>query len=417
MVNYLRNRPLWVIYLTIFVDMLGVGILIPVIPILLADPSSKFYILPSNFHLTQGYIILGLLAASYPIAQFIAAPILGQLSDRFGRKPVLLISLIGTVISYLLFALGLWIKNIPLLFVSRIFDGTTGGNVSVAQAAIADLTPTSERSKYFGLAGAALGVGFIMGAFIGGKFSDSAVIPWFSPIVPFLAAAILSMINVLSVIYMFKETLFAKKTALKIRITESLENLTKAINMEHLRVLFFSYFLLQCGFTFFTTFFSISLIQRFNFTQSAIGDFFALAGVCIAVFQILLIPRIFKRFDERIVLKYSLIGTGIAIMMYFLPKYHWQLFLITPIFALFDGLSQTGVNSLISKSAKPEMQGSVLGISTSISAVASAFPPILSGYIAARLTASAPIFVSALVTIGAGLVFIVWYRPQTIKNR
>ena len=131
------NHALAVIFLTIFVDMLGAGILIPIVPQLLANPASEYYLLPQGFTVQQGFILLGFLTASFSLMQFISTPILGQLSDRYGRRRLLMISLLGTSFSYVLFAVGILTKNLPLLFASRMFDGITGGNISIAQAAIA----------------------------------------------------------------------------------------------------------------------------------------------------------------------------------------------------------------------------------------------------------------------------------------
>ncbi|MCE9548948.1 MFS transporter [Candidatus Nomurabacteria bacterium] len=117
------NKKLWFLFLTIFLDMVGIGILIPVIPQLLGEPSSPYYLLsPSQDNL--GFLLLGLLVASYPMAMFFASPVLGALSDKYGRKPVLLFSLLGTSISYFIFAFAIITKNIPFLFISRIIDGT-----------------------------------------------------------------------------------------------------------------------------------------------------------------------------------------------------------------------------------------------------------------------------------------------------
>src|SRR6185369_14446856 len=157
----LQSHPLPVILFTIFIDLLGVGILIPVIPQLLANPHSSEFLLPAGFTLAQGYILLGFLTAIFPIMQFFATPILGQLSDTYGRRKLLATSIIGTSLSYVVFALGIVTKNIPLLFLSRGFDGITGGNVAVAQAAVADVTKPENRAKAFGVIGAVFGIGFI----------------------------------------------------------------------------------------------------------------------------------------------------------------------------------------------------------------------------------------------------------------
>ena len=181
----LRRNPLPVVLFTIFVDMLGYGILIPIVPQLLGDQNSIFSVLPTGMSIDDGYILLGFLVGIYPFMQFLATPILGQLSDKFGRRKILAIALSGTCLSYFAFAIGVITRNIPLLFLSRGFDGFTGGNISVAQAAIADISTPENRARNFGFIGAAFGLGLIIGPYIGGRLSDPNYISWFSPATPF----------------------------------------------------------------------------------------------------------------------------------------------------------------------------------------------------------------------------------------
>jgi MFS family permease len=212
-----RSSPLPIVFLIVFLDLLGIGILIPIVPQLLANPESPFFLLPAGWTLAQGYILLGLLVTVFPFMQFLATPILGELSDKFGRRPVLLFSLAGTCLSYILFGVAIHLRHIPLLFISRALDGITGGNIAVAQAVISDTTAPDARARSFGLIGAAFGLGFILGPYLGGKLSDPS------------------------------------------------------------------------GFTFFTTFFGVFLIDRFRFTQGDIGDFFSYMGLWIVFAQALVV--------------------------------------------------------------------------------------------------------------------------------
>ena len=153
-----NKKILWTIFLTILIDMLGIGILIPVFPMLVV-PHSTFKVTPDSWSTAEGFIMLGWLMTCFPIAQFLCAPILGQLADRFGRKKILAFSISGTVLSYILFAIGIVTKNLPLMFIARALDGASGGNISVAQAVIGDISSPQSRAKNFGLIGMAFGLG------------------------------------------------------------------------------------------------------------------------------------------------------------------------------------------------------------------------------------------------------------------
>ena len=385
--------------------MLGVGVLIPVIPQLLANPNSPYYLLPAGFTLAQGFIILGFLTAIYPIMQFFATPILGQLSDKFGRKNILLISLAGTCLGYLVFAYGILTHNLVLLFVSRAFDGITGGNISVAQAAIADITLPENRAKSFGLIGMAFGLGFVFGPFLGGKLSDPTVLSFFNDATPFWFAAFLTALNILSVGLMFPETLKEVSHDLKINWVKSLNNIGQAIGMKEIRHLFATGFLFQGGFSFFTTFFGVYLIEKFGFTQGNIGDFYAALGICIALSQAIVVRQAVKYFKGWQILRVSMFANGLLILAYLLPTVAWQLFLVMPFFAVFNGLTQANLSALVSQSVGPKIQGQVLGINSGVQALAQAIPPIVAGFVAASFAPSASLIVAAAMIFLAGVVF------------
>ncbi len=406
------SNSMAVIFFTVFVDMLGFGILIPVIPLLLADPRSEYFMLPRGYTLQSGYILLGFLTAVFPIMQFLATPILGQLSDKYGRKNILALSLAGTCASYAIFALGIIWKNIPILFIARALDGITGGNIAVAQAAIADISDKNNRVKNFGLMGAAFGLGFIIGPYIGGKLSDPHLVSWFSASTPFWFATLLSFLNVLSVIIFFPETHTTQNKGLSIQWHKSITNIAHAFWMKNLRVLFATSFLFMGGFTFFTTFFSVYLIKKFHFTQGNIGDFFAYIGLLSAFTQIVITRKMSKKFKEYQIVRLSLLGVAIGIISYVFAGAWWHILYIAPILAISNGLTMANMTSLVSKSADNSIQGEILGINASVQALAQAIPPMLSGYIAAVLTPEAPIVVSSLTVVLSAVLFFFLFRSQ-----
>ncbi len=411
----IHANPLPVVLFTIFVDLIGFGIIIPIIPQLLANPASEFFLLPKGDTLKQGYILLGYLTAIFSIAQFLAAPILGQLSDRFGRKKILAICLSGTSVSYVLFAIGIITKNIPLLFIARGFAGFTGGSISAAQASIADFTKPEDRSKNFGMMGAAFGLGFIIGPYLGGKLSDPTLISWFSPATPFWFAAILALLNVTSLLLILPETNKHIQHGLSIVWSKSVVNIWHALNHPQLRELFTVNFLFNGGFTFFTTFFAVFLINKFRFTQGDIGTFFAFVGFWFAFTQAVIVRKLAGKFTEIQIVRVGLFASAISIFLYFLPSSALGLYLITPILAISNGLFFANMTALISKNADAGVQGEVLGINSSVTALAMMIPPVLSGYIAAALKPETPIIVSSAVILISAVVFWFFFHPGRAK--
>lgn len=314
----------------------------------------------------------------------------------------------------MLFAIGVITRNIPLLFFSRALDGITGGNIAIAQASIADVTRPQDRAKNFGLIGAAFGLGFILGPYLGGKFSDPHVVSWFNAATPFWFAAGLSFLNMLSLLFFMPETHSTPNRDLAIMWTKSVKDVVKALRLGQLRKLFITAFIFQSGFAFYIGFFSVFLIERFGFTQGNIGDYFAYVGLWIAFTQAVVTRFAAKHFSDVRILRITLSATGLFVLCFFFPTAWWQLLFIVPFFAMATGLSQANLVGLVSKSADTAIQGEVLGINASVQALAQSIPPIISGFIAARLTPETPTVVSGIIIIIAGLYFVLAYRPSRV---
>ncbi len=403
-----KSSTVWIVFFTVLVDMLGVGILIPVIPLLLTDPAYAYHL---PLAVNTGYIVLGFLTAIFPFMQFIATPILGQLSDHVGRKKVLAFSLAGTSLSYVVFALGIVFKNIPLLFVSRALDGITGGNIAVAQAAIADESKPEDRARNFGLIGAAFGIGFIVGPFLGGELSNPHLVSWFNATTPFWFAAGLSLLNMFSVLFFFNETL-KEKTVGKIRALQSLINIKAAVVSQKFRTFFATSFLYTAGFTFFTTFFGVFLIRRFGYDQGGIGLYFAFVGICIALTQGILTGYFSKRFSSVAILRFALFAFSLTLLALGFNKMPWLLFAVTVPQCVCIGLIMANMTALVSNNAASNEQGKVLGINASVQALGQSIPPVISGYLAASISASAPIMTAAGMVFVSAVAFVSLVAPR-----
>lgn len=416
----LEGKALPIVIFTIFLDVLGVGILIPVLPQLVFNIFQ-----PAGFSYNTSLILLGWLTGIYPLMQFLSTPILGQLSDRYGRKPVLGFSIAGTALGYIIFAIAILTKNIPLLFFGRAFDGITGGNLSVARAVIADVSAPEHRARNFGMIGGSFGMGFVMGPYIGARlavphadfFGLFQTPGWFDSATPFWFTAILSAINMVVMLLILPETHQHINKKLKLTWTKSLDNIRKAAARPNLRVILSAEFLFWGGFTFFTTFFQILLIQKLHFKTNNVGDFFAYIGITIALAQAVLVPITVKYFKSHNILRVSLLGNGIALFLQLLPHNTSQLLLVAPTIAIFNGLTMANASALVSLSAKREEQGELLGIEASVQALAQAVPAIISGYIA-TMGVNMPVVVGGFVIVAAALVYNIFYRvPKEVAEK
>lgn len=406
------NKKIWFMLFIVFLDMLGIGILIPVIPQLLGEPTSPYYLLEPS-QVDFGLLLLGLLVSSYPLAIFFASPVLGALSDKFGRKPVLLASILGTSISYFVFAYAIITKDIPLLFISRIIDGITGGNISVAQAVIADSTKPDDRSKAFGMMGASFGLGFIFGPFLGGILSTPSILPFFNASTPFIFSGVLAFINFVLIRFFFKESIKEVQSHRKIDLLASVKNIANAKKFHNVRMIFLVSFLFNAGFAFFTSFFNVYLTNKFSFSPAEIGNFFAYVGLWIILTQVLVVRRLAGKYKEIDILGPAYIANAIGILLYLLPNIAWLLLIIVPLASIPNGIQQANLNAFLSKKTDEKFRGEVLGINASLNSLGQAIPPLLAGVIAAMTASFVPIIFGAFIVFLAGIVFI--YKIKNAK--
>lgn len=404
-----RKNPLLSIIAIVFIDLVGFGIVIPVFAPLLHD-MHQTGILPPSYGVEIRNIILGFLLACYPIAQFFGAPILGGLSDRIGRKPIFIASLSGMFVGYMVTALGILTASLPIMFLGRAVSGFTGGSLSVAYSSIADISDNSNKARNFGLVGMMLGLGFVIGPFLGGILSDPSISSSFNYATPFFFSAILTIANIILIYFHFEETIRVKIDR-KLSLLTGFKNINEAFHMENLRVIFIVIFLLAFGFSFFTQFFQVFLIDKFEFTQSDIGNIFAYMGLCIALTQGLIVRPLSFKFPPVKILRFSTLLLGLTFPFLLLPDKAYYLYFIIPLIAIWNGLTLPNYNAIVSNLADEESQGEILGINQSIQSFAQAIPPILAGF-AASISINLPILIAGAMSIIAWLTFVLFFEEK-----
>ncbi len=349
-----KKAQLGIIFLTVFIDLVGFGIVIPILPLYAK-------------HFGASESVNGLLVGVYSAMQFLLSPVLGRISDRVGRRPVLLVSLLGTCVG---FAIMGFAGSLLWLFVARIIDGISGGNISTAQAYIADITTPEERTKAMGLIGAAFGLGFVLGPAIGGILSA------YSIAAPFLFASALALINAILVFIRLPESLSPEHRAQP----EDRAPISEVFKHGwHLPALMASYFFSIAGFAMMTTNYALFTHERFHYNQAQNGYVFAFIGIIGALVQGGLLRRLVKKQSEK-----SLAIVGVALLIIgiaFLP-------LVTTLTTLLIATATIGIgnsfvtptlNGLASRSAERTWQGRVIGLMQSSGSLARWLAPMLAG--------------------------------------
>jgi MFS transporter, DHA1 family, tetracycline resistance protein len=386
-----NNKRLASIFLIVFIDLLGFSLILPLLP---------YFAKTFNANPT----VTGLLVASYAAVQFVGAPLLGRLSDRFGRRPILLVSIFGTLLGFLLlgFAQALWV-----LFASRIIDGFTGGNLTVAQAYITDVTDSKNRAKGLGMIGAAFGLGFIIGPVTGGVLSQ-----W-GYAVPAFAAAGLAVINFILVALWLPESLPAEKRTLSSdkKPLISVPAMLAAVRSPFTGSLLISRFFFGLAFAIFQTIFSLYALTRFNLSAAQTGYILTYVGVLSVITQGFLVGRLTKKIRDDILISGSVVVMAFCLLGWALaPSVALLLIILAPT-SLAGGLLNTLLSSTLTKAVTPKEIGGILGVSASIDSLTRVFAPALGGALLAGLGTWAPGLFGAIILVGLS-----WFVWKTILN-
>lgn len=356
-----RKAAIGFIFVTLLIDVTGLGLIIPVVPKLIED-------LLHTTNISKVALFGGLLTFSYAIMQFLFAPVLGNLSDKYGRRPVLLFSLLGFGLDYLLLAFA---PSIGWLFVGRIIAGITGASMTTASAYIADISTPETRAQNFGMIGAAFGLGFIVGPMIGGLLGEMG------PRIPFLVAAGLALLNAAYGYFVLPESLEANNRRSfewkRANPISSLKNLSRFPAVAGLIVSFFLIYIashaVQSNWSYFN-------IEKFKWTPKMIGISLAVVGVLVSLVQGVLVRFVNPKIGNE---KSVYVGLGlytIGLILFGLASQSWMMFAFLIPYCL-GGISGPGLQAIISGSVPANEQGELQGSLTSIISITSIVGPLV----------------------------------------
>ncbi len=377
--------PLSIIFLTIFVNLVGFGIIIPLLP---------FY--AQTFGASP--VVIGLLFASFSLSQLIASPILGDLSDRWGRRPVLIFSLVGTVVSFVMMAMA---TSLTMLFAARIVDGLSGGNIATARAYIADVTTEENRAKSFGLLGAAFGLGFIVGPALGAAFSR------ISYTAPIWAAAAITVVATALAYFWLPETVHRAEAGGRSRWGA----LAGLWSRAHLRVLFTVDFVYWTAFAVYQTTFALFGARRFGFDAAHTGYLLSAFGFLGVAVQGGLVGPVVRAFGERATLAagllFAAIGWGGSAWTGSVPVF---VAMLVP-GAIGIGLCNATLSALISKSAGPDEQGRVQGAAGALESLGRTIGPVWGNGSLQKFGEGTAYGSAAVVLVGAAALTLAYHQP------
>lgn len=377
------------IFATILIDMLGVGLLIPIFP----DIIRRFLGETEEAVRWYGYFI-----SFYALMQFVASPILGALSDRFGRRPILLVSLAAAAVDYLIMAFA---SSFPILFVGRIVSGLTGASVTVATAYMADVSDDQNRSANFGMIGAAFGIGFILGPALGG------ILGKYGYIYPFIGAAVLNGLNFIFGLFVLPESLQPEnRRRIVFKSLNPVSSLFKVFRPSAILIFVVIYSLLYLAGQVHPSVWTLYTQYRFQWNTAEVGYSLAVVGLSIAIVQGGLTRLIIPKFGEWNSLMFGVVISFVTYAAFGLAYEGWMMYAILfP--SAFSGLCGPACQSLISKNTPANEQGELQGTLVGISSLTAIVGPILYTELFANFTnKEAPVQIPGAPYLAASLICV-----------
>lgn len=396
------------LFLVLFIDSMGLGLVFPILNTLIFDPSAHFFaneLLPHTRNLLYGITI-----GTYMLCWFFGAAFLGDLSDQIGRKKSLMICLLGAVVGYLLTALAVIFANYSLLITGRIIAGFTAGSQSIAQAAIVDLSEQEHKARNLGFILFFCSLGFALGPVIGGLLSASSLVSWFNYAMPFYFAAGISLLNAILLQWLFHET-FTHVHKISYKLHHAISIFISAFKNIHIRELSVVLLVMIFGWSGFYSFISMYLYQKYHFSSLQNGFYMGLMGVGFGIGTGFLIDPLTKRFSLKICTIAGCILAAVAmILTATAPKevYIWSEVVLV---AIAMATAYSTILTLFSNQVDDDSQGWVMGVTGAIMALAFGVNGLLLGVLS-NFSLQMPILVAAICLLAAAGLMAVIFKAK-----
>ncbi len=371
-----RMRALFSVYFIASIDNCGYAMVFVLFPSLLLNPEYGFS--PHHPSLVEKLIVMGVLYAAFPIAQLIGAPIIGELADRYGRKKIFYITIVGTIIGYFLTGITLAIKSISLVFVSRLITGLFSGNQGLCNASIADLSPDEkQRAKNFGILTVVWGVSFPIALLLGGFLSDPTLSKHFSPSLPFYIVGLITILSLITLGLFFPETFKQSKQRFHIDLVKGFHNIRDAFRMPSTKRLFLLMLIWTIGWGYSVTWYGAYCIQKFGVSQQLVtfglmvqGAFWTLGGGVVK-------PLLLKSMNVIPIAKMTFILAAVLLAVSaWMPTFD-TFILVYALSAVMGSISLSSTFNLISIASHASVQGKAMGIAQSMMSLGFFLVPIL----------------------------------------
>lgn len=382
------------IFFTIFLDFFNLGLIYPLFTSLVFEGNGELIALNSSEFFKTA--IFGFLISSFPFGQFLGAPIIGQLSDQYGRRKLLILSLIGTVATLFICALGVLFSNLFILLLGRFIGGLMAGNMTLAYASLADFSSQEEKVKNFALIPLATGMGFAFGPYLAGVLANPETHALAGPALPFIFATLLAFVNLILVLWKFPETFSSQPSHNQKRnYFLSINNLWKALQQTSLRPYLWILFLMISSNLLFVQFVGPFAIDRFQFNVTEVGYLYANIGIAVASGHLFLTRRLANHLSPEQALIGSLLGLSASLVILLFSYNSVSLHLVTFLIMLACAVAYTNSMTLVSNQASKEQQGEIMGIAVSIQSCSEFLPAAILGLIA-FLSQAIPLLAAAL---------------------